>query len=341
MQLSELTTTNQKLVAENDRLKSERDKARAERDKARAKRDDVMSLKDQLVAENDRLKSERDQARAERDQLKGLLEVQHEMKGRREQKHRAMEAELVLALAYINEHCQAAAAHRQVLEDEATAARAQAEEALEANRTVMRERDRMRKSKYDLIAEHEKQVKKAVAHAREEAAAQLSSVWLTLSAKIDDDTAVRAFFARRQPSSAGGNQLRIERIIKVENRQTLDAFRGTRFFNVNPLEAHSQGCDTLLFHGCPDSVAANIQATGLLLSHAANGMLGRGLYGASDPRKSLQYCRSQDKFMFICRFNLSGAQHAGPHTQHRNSVFDEFCVYDEEHTVVLWMLKLA
>ena len=44
-------------------------------------------------------------------------------------------------------------------------------------------------------------------------------------------------------------------------------------------------------------------------------MLGKGLYGAPDPRKSLQFCRSQDKFMFICRFNLSGAQHAGPSTR--------------------------
>ena len=70
-------------------------------------------------------------------------------------------------------------------------------------------------------------------------------------------------------------------------------------------------------------------------------MLGRGLYGAPDPRKSLGYCRSPDKFMFICRFNLSNARHAGPSTRHQNSVFDEFCVYDESHVVVLWMLKLA
>ena len=50
---------------------------------------------------------------------------------------------------------------------------------------------------------------------------------------------------------------------------------------------------------------------------------------------------SPNKFMFICRFNLSSARHAGPTTAHRNSVFDEFCVYDEKHVVVLWMLKLA
>ena len=77
------------------------------------------------------------------------------------------------------------------------------------------------------------------------------------------------------------------------------------------------------------------------MQYAANGMLGRGLYGAPDPRKSYNYCKSQNKFMFICRFNLSGAKHAGPSTQHPNTVYDEFCVYDERHVVVLWMLKLA
>ena len=61
----------------------------------------------------------------------------------------------------------------------------------------------------------------------------------------------------------------------------------------------------------------------------------------TDPRKSLQYCRSPNKFMFICRYNLYNAEHAGPSTAHRNSVFDEFCVYDESHVVILWMLKVA
>ena len=44
--------------------------------------------------------------------------------------------------------------------------------------------------------------------------------------------------------------------------------------------------------------------------------------------------------MFICRFRLDArAKHAGPSTQHRNKVFDEFCVYNERHVAVLWMLK--
>ena len=45
--------------------------------------------------------------------------------------------------------------------------------------------------------------------------------------------------------------------------------------------------------------------------------------------------------MFVCRINLSGARHAGPGTGHRNTVYDEFCVYDEKKIVVLWMVKLS
>ena len=78
------------------------------------------------------------------------------------------------------------------------------------------------------------------------------------------------------------------------------------------------------------------------MSFAANGMLGVGLYGAPDPRKSVRYCGDSPNgdFMFICRFNLSEAKHAGPDTDHRNTVFDEFCVKKEEHVVVLWVIKL-
>lgn len=107
----------------------------------------------------------------------------------------------------------------------------------------------------------------------------------------------------------------------------------------------SQGgaaCDTLLFHGCSQEAATNIQAAGLKLAFAASGMLGKGLYGAPDPRKSVGYCKAvtQGRFMFICRFNLSHSQHAGPSTAHRNHIFDEFCIYDEAQVVVLWMIKL-
>ena len=71
-------------------------------------------------------------------------------------------------------------------------------------------------------------------------------------------------------------------------RVSLGNFQSAGYYDIDPRTAHHQQGDTLLFHGCPQAVAANIQATGLLLSHAANGMLGRGLYGAPDPRTLLQ-----------------------------------------------------
>ena len=164
----------------------------------------------------------------------------------------------------------------------------------------------------------------------------------SLSSEVSDLDAVKELFARRQRQAIDGcARLSIQSIVKVENLETLSRFQSSGSFRINPIEAHRAKCDTLLFHGCPDAVAANIQAIGLSLQHAGNGMLGRGIYGAPDPRKSLGYSRSTDKFMFICRFNLFSSQHAGPDTRHPNHSFHEFCVYDERHVVVLWMIKLS
>lgn len=91
----------------------------------------------------------------------------------------------------------------------------------------------------------------------------------------------------------------------------------------------------------------NIQATGLQTRFAADGMLGNGVYGAPDPRKSKHYCgKKKDtlagQFIFLCRYNLSeGAKHAGPATKHKNTMYDEFCVFDDRYMVPLWMIKLA
>ena len=166
-------------------------------------------------------------------------------------------------------------------------------------------------------------------------------MWSALASGIETENKVRAFFTRRQQDASAGQQLRIQSVVKVENARTLGRFQSAGSFDNNPRTAHQQSGDTFLFHGTNSDVAANIQATGLLMQYSGNGMLGRGLYGAPDPRKSYTYCRTPDKFMFICRFDLASAQHAGPNTNHRNSVFHEYCVYDERHVVVLWMLKLA
>ena len=166
--------------------------------------------------------------------------------------------------------------------------------------------------------------------------------WSNWAQTVSSEEEVRAFFDRRQLRSEGGAKLRIVDMIKVENVKALSKFQSSDSFEIAPLQAHRRHCDTLLFHGCKKESVGNIQATGLLIGRANTGMLGAGLYGAPDPRKSFNYCGdSEDKFMFICRFRLdASAKHAGPGTQHRNTVFDEFCVYNERHVAVLWMLKV-
>ena len=125
----------------------------------------------------------------------------------------------------------------------------------------------------------------------------------------------------------------------------LDAFKPSRSgFHVNTERAGKEGKDTFLFHGCPPDAMTNISAEGLQLKFVGkNGtMLGAGLYGAPDPRKSASYAgkHSMGKFLFICRFNLSGAEHAGPDTKHKNEIYHEYCTPDESKVVVLWQLKV-
>ena len=178
------------------------------------------------------------------------------------------------------------------------------------------------------------------------------AIWEDLATGVETGEKLRAFFERRQShiDAAGNHQpskLKIEAAIKVVNKRKLQAFAGASGFHINPLRAGKQHLDTLLFHGCHESVAPNIQATGLLtpgqagVNFAHGSMLGNGIYGAPDPRKSAGYCNSARKFMFVCRFNLSGATRAGPDTPHRNTIFHEFLIKDDLHVAVLWMIKLA
>ena len=158
------------------------------------------------------------------------------------------------------------------------------------------------------------------------------------------EEAVKNLFRQRQPSTgSAGSVLKIVSAVKLVNDTALKGFNSRPSFDSDPLGAHRSKGDTLLFHGTSDKAVANIQACGRpTLEFASNGMLGSGIYGAPDPRKSLQYTKNSQhgSFMFLCRFNMSGAKHAGPGTGHRNTVFDEFCIYNNDHVVVLWMLKV-
>ena len=156
---------------------------------------------------------------------------------------------------------------------------------------------------------------------------------------------VYRFFERRQQARVSSQpRLRIETAVRVHHDAAAASYVASpKGFDINPISAFALGGDTVLFHGTNEASVANIQATGRpSMEFSAKGMLGKGIYGAPDPRKSVNYCKTNrnGRFMFICRFNLSQAQHAGPHTQHRNTLFDEFCVYDDNHVVVLWVLKL-
>jgi hypothetical protein len=167
--------------------------------------------------------------------------------------------------------------------------------------------------------------------------------WITLAENVATERDLQAFFHRRQTEARrGAPELKIDSMLKVMNRTKLTRFVSAGHCDVNPLTALTRRGDTLLFHGCPESAVANIQAEGLSIRFAGNGMLGVGLYGAPDPRKSEAYCRNSQngKFMFVCRYNLSAARNAGPQTTHRNTVFNEYCVNDERHVVALWLIKL-
>eukprot|EP00962_Isochrysis_galbana_P044276 scaffold17122_cov113-Isochrysis_galbana.AAC.2 len=170
-------------------------------------------------------------------------------------------------------------------------------------------------------------------------------LWGELAGPVGTDEQVAAFFHRRQSQPhPGEGKLRILSMVRLANRPRLQAFTPGGDVHLRPTDAATLGADTLLFHGCKPEAATNIQADGLLLRYARQtGMLGPGLYGAPDPRKSWQYCAgTREGFVFVCRFNLAHpAKHAGPQTPHRNSMYDEYCVFDEDRVVVLWILKMA
>ena len=155
-------------------------------------------------------------------------------------------------------------------------------------------------------------------------------LWAGLNGGVSTLDEVRKLFAERGPdkrasqggNSAGTGAVEIESAC-VANETALRSFNSScasgmlgglsqglmgasghgSGLDMDPvLSAHKQGKDTLLFHGTSEAAVANIQATGTpSLKVAADGMLGRRIYGAPDPRKSLSYCRNSTngKFMVL------------------------------------------
>ena len=86
-------------------------------------------------------------------------------------------------------------------------------------------------------------------------------LWPRLAYGVETEAELQKFFSRRQVGTAGGKTLHIASAVKVVNNAALTAFASAHAgFHMNPLKAHKAGGDTLLFHGCPQESATNIQA---------------------------------------------------------------------------------
>jgi len=88
------------------------------------------------------------------------------------------------------------------------------------------------------------------------------AIWLELADCCVSEQAIKAFFDRRQQPTGG--QLRVASAVMVQNETALRAFKGSSKFHIDPLQAWGQvragtPCDTLLFHGCSQEAAANIE----------------------------------------------------------------------------------
>jgi len=193
---------------------------------------------------------------------------------------------------------------------------------------------RARNSSLEEECEYNADTAQAIANSLKDVPPQQESLWERYAKGITSEQDLRRLFQRRQSTPASTDpKLEIETATKVQNDQMLQRFESAR---LTPL--YRDGFDDFLFHGSSQLSIANIIAQGLSTSRdAAHGrMLGVGIYGAPDPRKSNQYCRDNrdGRFMFLCRFNLSRAQHR------QNRIYDEYCVPDERHVVVLWHIKL-
>lgn len=172
--------------------------------------------------------------------------------------------------------------------------------------------------------------------------------WATLARGIETPKKLEEFFAVRQSTPGSTDaKLRIKpgSATKIDNPALLAKFasHSTRKLPMQPPQGHAhplafgQDCDLFLFHGSASGNMGNIHSEGLKSSMpAAHGtMLGNGVYGAPDPRKSRQYCGgSHGNFMIVCRFAVPKAFFK------KNSWYDEFCVPDEAMCVPLWQIKV-
>lgn len=315
---------------------AEREAARRAREEAEAAHQHVHQQRDEAQQA-----AERERAEIVAEQRRRQWEASQRQRALDEQQRRVAREEQAVA----QEVARIALANRELQQQSADVARRTREE---VDRQKAAEAKK-RKAEQDLAVEQAKLTQLRHEQAQQRQRAPAISLWVEHTGTYSSQELVHKFFARRQQDQRGGTPLKIMSATAVPNEATLRAFVSSGNFEIDPMVGWQKGrsFDTLLFHGCSQEAASNIQQEGLRLQYASIGMLGQGLYGAPDPRKSRAYCRggTNGNFMFICRFHLTRnqphpAQHAGPTTNHRNSIFDEFCIFDERHVVILWALKV-
>jgi hypothetical protein len=172
--------------------------------------------------------------------------------------------------------------------------------------------------------------------------------WAALARGLETPKKLEAFFAVRQSTPGSTDpKLRIKpgSATKIDNPTLLAKFapHSTRKLLMDPPLGHEypsafgQDCDLFLFHGSASGNMGNIHSEGLKgTMPAAHGtMLGNGVYGAPDPRKSWLYCGGQHgNFMIVCRFAVPKAFFK------TNRFYKEFCVPEEAMCVPLWQIKV-
>jgi len=167
--------------------------------------------------------------------------------------------------------------------------------------------------------------------------------WTHFAEGIGDEAKLRALLAGRQPANNISKALTIDKALKIDCQSQLERFESAGFLIMDPKEALRMKADTILLHGSPQMSVANIAMEGLSVNNSSAGQLGRGIYGAPDPRKANQFAlqNHHGSFIFVIRVNLSHAKYLqGPPQPGGIPGYEEFCVPKDSHAVVLWQIKL-
>lgn len=180
-------------------------------------------------------------------------------------------------------------------------------------------------------------------------------------------TGVRAYFKKQQelhPRGVKGNncpKLKIDTIMPILNPQVFARFKRAKAKTythdtktttdqktgkvINASKSMTCPSEQIFFHGCRTvASAANIQDTGWMRTKAKkSGMLGDGIYFATDPQKAYYYAKEKTlagkRFMFVALVNVEGGpgkEKGGIYAENR--CMDEWCIYDDEKALPMYLI---